>query len=101
MEEVKEKSLWKQLIENVQKTVDNMLAPLLEKKTKRKFSAAHDDAERQLIDLKKQYITECSKLDELDVNSIIEIKTKIKQLENCKTEIAAAYKELFDCELEV
>jgi hypothetical protein len=101
MEEVKGKSLWQRLIENVQKTVDDMLAPLLEKKAKRKFSAAYDDAERQLIDLKKQYITECSKLDELNVNSIIEIRSKIKQFEDCKIEIAVAHKELFDYELKV
>jgi len=73
--------------------------PLVERKIKRQFQAAHDDVDGQEIDALEHKTAAFGKLEKLDVNSLLDAQKVLNAAGKTKAAISALYKELFDEDL--
>lgn len=94
------KTLYERLVANAKATIDQLKAPFIKNGIDRKFKSAVDDANIKIIDLSKVYLDELQKIGDMDINVIIDAKSKIKKYNEAIVVIKESYIELFDIEMD-
>ena len=93
------KSLFEQMLQSAEATLDALKAPFVKKQVKRKISSTSDSVELELIQARQDLNKEYSKLDKMDVNTCITIKAKIALLETDMENINQIHIDLFSTPL--
>lgn len=98
MSEKKEK-LFDVLYQGAKETVKALKAPLVERAFKRKFQSAYDDADRIIDETEMKLFEERQRLQNADINEILQFKRELKRAKELQEEVRKEYKEIFDEEL--
>ena len=69
--------------------------PIEERRLKRKFEAAYDDAENQKIDAEKELEESRMNISDYDINKIVEKARLMEELDAAQELIKKEYKEMF------
>lgn len=94
-------SLWANLLKNCKEAIDKIKEPYMTRSMKRKFKSAHDDAMLQKDNKSKIIFDELSKLDGMNINTIVNAKTESRDLENAAKIIKEVYLELFGEDMKI
>ena len=94
MSEVK-KTLFSSIYEGAEGAIKKLKQPLVERRLKRKFEAAHDDALRMIDDAELAIHTEREKLVDMDINVVLASRKTIKGCTAIAEEVKEEYLELF------
>jgi hypothetical protein len=81
--------------------IDLAKKPFVKRALKRKFQSAYDDALNQEIEEEKKIEDLRSKFDDFDINSILELKRRIKRCREIKDDVAGEYLKMFGKEMKI
>ena len=89
------KSLFDKLYGATDETIKLMKKPLVEKRLKRKFQSAWDDAETKRLELEQGIEEARRKFESYDINVILEYNRRLKRVMEVKREVEEEYSAYF------
>ena len=93
-------SLFNKMYSAGKDVIDAARKPLAEKKLKRKFQVAWDNADAQKIDAEESLNNCLEKIDSYNLSKVLEYKTTIKDADQIKKQIEEHYLQMFGEEMQ-